>query len=149
MNIVVLDKTFVDQIVAIEQKAQIEPWSLSVVNDLFEHSYYTILGAVNAQGFLAGYLVFNMIFEVSELQNIAVAPEYQGKKIGSELMKTYIDILLEQKSERSLLEVRISNTVAISLYNKYNYKQIAIRKNYYKTADNGRENAIIMELSLI
>ena len=38
------------------------------------------------------------------------------------------------------LEVRESNTPAIKLYEKFDFKNLGVRKNYYKN----NENAIIM-----
>ena len=40
-----------------------------------------------------------------------------------------------QQCENITLEVRIDNHIAISLYEKFQFKKIAIRKNYYRTKD--------------
>ena len=48
-------------------------------------------------------------------------------------------------AELSLLEVRRSNTTAQNLYQKYHYKPIGVRKNYYR---NEHEDAIVMLVDL-
>jgi ribosomal-protein-alanine N-acetyltransferase len=43
------------------------------------------------------------------------------------------------------LEVRVSNTPAIALYESFAYQEIGIRKDYYPTKDGGREDAKVMK----
>jgi len=46
------------------------------------------------------------------------------------------------------LEVRCSNQKAIKLYEKYNFKRIGIRKNYYrKDKKNQKEDGLIYNLA--
>ena len=71
------------------------------------------------------------------IQNIIVKPEYQNQGIGSVLLKYIID---NKQDKKIMLEVRSKNINAIKLYQKYDFKIINIRKNYYKDDD-----AIIME----
>ena len=49
---------------------------------------------------------------------------------------------------RCLLEVRVSNTSAIQLYEKLGFKRDGIRKNYYPTETSMREDALLMSLDL-
>ena len=46
------------------------------------------------------------------------------------------------QSEILLLETRLTNDSAIFLYEKYGFKKIGLRKNYYKTSL-GKEDAIV------
>ena len=48
------------------------------------------------------------------------------------------------KVQRFFLEVRASNVAAHSLYQKWQFKQISIRKNYYRTQAIEREDALVM-----
>jgi len=50
-------------------------------------------------------------------------------------------------SNSIFLETRASNLAAKNLYEKFGFKRIDIRKNYYKTFD-GREDAIIYRKKL-
>ena len=87
-----------------------------------------------------GFLHTEYHFEITDIVNIAVDINNQNKGIGYEL----IDYLVTNtKSEKIMLEVRESNTSAISLYTKCGFKEIHRRKNYY-----GNEDAIIMERSI-
>ena len=75
--------------------------------------------------------------DIIDLLNIIVKSEFQNQGIGSILLKYIID---NKQDKKIMLEVRSKNINAIKLYQKYDFKIINIRKNYYKDDD-----AIIME----
>jgi len=77
---------------------------------------------------------------LGHLMNIAVHPEFRRKGIGSLLLRTFEEKCTSRGAEYAYLEVRISNTAAISFYKKHGYKIWGARKGYYS---NG-EDALIM-----
>ena len=84
-----------------------------------------------------GFIHIQNGLDIIDLLNIIVKPEYQNQGIGSVLLKYIID---NKQDKKIMLEVRSKNINAIKLYQKYDFKIIKIRKNYYKDDD-----AIIME----
>ena len=84
-----------------------------------------------------GFIHIQNGIDIIDLLNIIVKPEYQNQGIGSVLLKYIID---NKQDKKIMLEVRSKNINAIKLYQKYDFKIINIRKNYYKDDD-----AIIME----
>ena len=84
-----------------------------------------------------GFIHIQNGLDIIDLLNIIVKPEYQNQGIGSVLLKYIID---NKQDKKIMLEVRSNNINAIKLYQKYDFKIINIRKNYYKDDD-----AIIME----
>ncbi len=84
-----------------------------------------------------GFIHIQNGLDIIDLLNIIVKPEYQNQGIGSVLLKYIID---NKQNKKIMLEVRSKNINAIKLYQKYDFKIINIRKNYYKDDD-----AIIME----
>lgn len=84
-----------------------------------------------------GFIHIQNGLDIIDLLNIIVKPEYQNQGIGSVLLKYIID---NKQDKKIMLEVRSKNINAIKLYQKYDFKIINIRKNYYKD-----DNAIIME----
>jgi len=89
---------------------------------------------------ILGFLHTEYHYEITDIVNIAVDINNHNKGIGKELIDYIIN---NTKSEKLMLEVRESNSSAISLYNKCGFKEIHRRKNYY-----GNEDAIIMERSI-
>lgn len=89
---------------------------------------------------ILGTLKYSIIYDRMEIDNIIVEPSHRGKGIGNKLMSYLVSIAIENRVENITLEVRVSNKVAINLYKKFNFREVAIRKYYY-----GDEDAILME----
>ena len=92
---------------------------------------------------IAGYLIFNLIMDQSELLRITVDEAYRCAGIGHKLMESYTEEI-KSIAESSLLEVRASNVPAIALYESCGYERLATRKNYYSEPV---EDAIVMSLT--
>ena len=86
---------------------------------------------------IKGFVHIQNGLDIIDLLNIIVKPEYRNQGIGSVLLNYIID---NKQDKKIMLEVRSKNINAIKLYQKYDFKIINIRKNYYKDDD-----AIIME----
>lgn len=84
-------------------------------------------------------LKYSLIYERMEIDNIFVNVEYRGKGIATKLMKYLINMAYSKKVDNITLEVRKSNNIAIHLYTKFGFEEVAIRKYYY-----GDEDAILM-----
>ena len=86
---------------------------------------------------IAAYLISYDTLDSIDLFEIAVDSSCQGQGMGTMLLKA----LFERNCNRDIfLEVSEDNEKALLLYKKNNFKEISIRKNYYK--DN--KSAIIM-----
>jgi ribosomal-protein-alanine N-acetyltransferase len=92
-------------------------------------------------GSIVGYAGLWLMTDEAHITTIAVDPNFQGHGIGELLLLGLID-RAEQIGARWLtLEVRVSNQVAQSLYRKYTFKEMGIRRRYY--SDDG-EDALVM-----
>lgn len=142
IRIVKMQKSDVDNVIAIEEKAYGEHhWSKeSFLNELSNDlaRYYSVF---DNDGNLAGYAGCWQILEEVHITNIAVAPEFRRNKIGEALLKRIIDDCYKNKAKYITLEVRVSNKPAINLYEKYGFKSLGVRKGYYQ---NNNEDALIM-----
>lgn len=87
-----------------------------------------------------GILDYSLIYERIEIDNIKVNEDYRNQNIGSKLMSYLVSVAIENRVVNITLEVRKSNEVAIHLYKKFGFHEVAIRKYYY-----GDEDAILME----
>lgn len=105
-------------------------------NDLAK--YYC---AFDEGGKLIGYAGSWHILEEAHLTNIAVSPDFRRKKVAESLLSRVIDDCRAEGVKYITLEVRVSNTPAINLYEKYGFKSLGTRKGYYQ---NNNEDALIM-----
>lgn len=101
-------------------------------------SYYCIKDESNN---ILAYIGFWLIIEEAHITTLAVHPEYRNIQLAQLLLMKTIDECYKNMIKFITLEVRESNIPAISLYEKFLFSSIGVRKNYYQ--DNG-ENAIIM-----
>ena len=95
---------------------------------------------------IIGYVIYNTVVDDAELLNIAIHPEYQDKGCGRYLLEHLITIL-PKNTKRFFLEVRVTNTNAIHLYENIGFAAICERKNYYRS-ESKVENAVLMAIEL-
>jgi ribosomal-protein-alanine N-acetyltransferase len=96
--------------------------------------------------YIIGFSGLWMMADEAHVTNLAVRQEYRGKGLGELLLLATIDLAAQLNASFLTLEVRASNLVAQSLYGKYGFMQMGIRRGYY--LDN-REDAIIMSTETI
>ena len=130
-----------DEIVAIENVSFRNPFT----RNLFEMELrldIAHLWVVKRSGRVAGYLDFWQIGPEMHLINIAVHPEWRRQGIARSLLEFMIDFASQHRVKEIVLDVRVSNEGAISLYKKYSFRPIAVRKKYYQDND---EDALVMK----
>ena len=140
VTIVSVSDEHIPQIVQLEREIFSIPWSTEsfISEKENECSHFTAAILDNA---VVGFCILRSFYDEGEILNIAVSPDHRGKSIGHALIGEAIEYADSHGIEVIFLEVRRSNEPAISLYKKYNFEPIAIRKNYY---DAPKEDAIIM-----
>ena len=127
------------EVVAIERRAFPAPWSLAMfVLELSKPGGICL--AASARGRLAAYLVCSRYDTVWHVMNVAVDPDLRNNGIGTALIERLIEEVADP-SARYTLEVRMSNTGAIRLYERFGFRSAGMRRRYYQ--DNG-EDALIM-----
>ena len=83
-------------------------------------------------GKCVGYIGYMLIAGEADIINIGILHEYRGNGIGNMLMDAMIDDLTKNNATCVHLEVRKSNSVAISLYEKYGFIATGVSKNHYR-----------------
>lgn len=124
----------------IEKKVQIKPWSKNQFLDAVEQYVSTV---IEKDGQVVGFCLLQPVLDEANLLLMAVDPQYQGQGLGYKLLNESLN-LLKNNPVQIFLEVRQSNTAAINLYEKSDFHQIDLRKNYYPNLDGTKEHAVIM-----
>ena len=130
----------VQAVTQIEKSVQTHPWTQQQFVDAAAQYQSTVL---EKNGSVVGFCILQPVLDEANLLLMAVDPNQQGQGLGYELLTASLD-LLKNNPIQIFLEVRESNTAAIKLYEKADFHQIDLRKNYYPKADGTREHAIIM-----
>lgn len=133
-NIYIIQKENFDNPFTIDEK-YINDYYIYTINKNYEIKNY-----VENQSNIVGYIIYKNSINIIEIIEIAISKQNQKKgyanKLLSETLKKFkIDVYLE---------VEHNNYNAIKLYEKNNFKNIHIRKNYYGKF----RDAIIMSRSI-
>lgn len=129
-----------DIILNIEKECFSDAWSKDNIELMLNSDFDKILIVDKS-----AYINYRIMYEEAELMRIAVLKNSRNKSYASTLMFKMIEDLKAENIKRCLLEVRASNKAAISLYEKYDFKIIGKRKEYYT---NPIEDAFIMQLEI-
>jgi ribosomal-protein-alanine N-acetyltransferase len=129
-----------DDIERIEKRAYRTPWSRSMFASELAKPASICLGAFEGDR-LVGYVVNSRYVDAWHVMNVAVSPSHQGRGIATQLLEHLFEVTRDDERRGYTLEVRMSNTDAIRLYEKLGFERRGIRRGYY--TDN-REDALIM-----
>lgn len=89
-----------------------------------------------------GFINWHVLGDEMEILNVAVHPDAQQKGIGSNLLSFAVNWAKQHDVNAIFLEVRESNIGAKRLYERQQFKQVGIRKKYYR---HPVENALVMK----
>jgi ribosomal-protein-alanine N-acetyltransferase len=134
-----------DAVVAIERRAYTHPWTHGNFADSLRSGYHAQM--LVAGDTVLGYYVAMLGVDEVHLLNITVDPAYQGQGWGRIMLDALALWARAQGAQWLWLEVRTSNTRAQQVYDRYGYRRVGERRNYYP-AEHGREDAIVMSYRL-
>ena len=136
-----MNESHIAQIAALESACFSAPWSEDCLRYELTNSLALWLVAVE-DGVVVGYVGSQTVLGESDMMNIAVHPNHRRQGIAQQLLVALIAQLKELGSCCLTLEVRATNVSATNLYEKNEFLQVGLRKNYYK---NPKEDALIMK----
>lgn len=108
-----------------------DPFALSKSSFKY-HLQKNIIYIIVVEDKIAGYILWLKRKRYYRLYSLAIYSDFQGLGLASKLLEYSFENLREKDFS---LEVKVSNTKAIKLYEKYNFK---IKKNlphYYEDSD--------------
>ncbi|WP_374723943.1 ribosomal protein S18-alanine N-acetyltransferase [Calidifontibacillus erzurumensis] len=135
----------IDQVYEIEVNSFTLPWSKEAFYNEMTKNEYAKYIVMELDDKLIGYCGLWAIIDEGHITNIAVLPDYRGKKYGEALLDQVIKFSKAIGLKTLTLEVRVSNEIAQNLYKKFGFQAGGIRKNYY--TDN-YEDALVMWVNL-
>ncbi|GMA50380.1 ribosomal-protein-alanine acetyltransferase [Alicyclobacillus contaminans] len=131
----------VDQVMEVERKSFTAPWSRQAfLAELADNQLARYIVATKDDRVI-GYAGIWLIVDEGHVTNIAVHPDFRGRRLGEMLLRALMAECMQRGIRRMTLEVRVSNTVAQNLYRKLGFVGVGERKGYY--TDNN-EDALIM-----
>ena len=116
-----------------EANVLLSKFNYKIDKELFNNVFFKSL--VYVENGIKGIIVYDLLYDRIEIEYIIVNENYRRNGIGNKLLNA-----IERDNIKNItLEVRESNSEAISFYKKNGFKIETIRKNYY-----GNENGYLM-----
>jgi len=134
-----------ERIMEIEHHSFTLPWSQEAFQAELTSNHFAHYLVAIENDYVVGYAGMWVIIDEAHITNIAVHPDWRGRKYGDALMRAMMAHAMAHGAERMTLEVRVSNAIAQKLYEKMGFVSHGIRKGYY--TDNN-EDAMIMWVEL-
>ena len=139
-----LFKSDLAQLLAIEQAVHVTPWTEETFKTCFQAGYVGWVIEVDKK--IIGFVIISLAEECHVL-NLCVARQYQHQGWGRKLLEIALTQAKQQGVHIAYLEVRDSNSHAISLYRSMGFQVVGGRKNYYATVA-GHEDALVFAKTL-
>lgn len=140
MEYCLMNSTHIAQIANLEKVCFSDPWSANSISSELGNPLSLWIVAMDGER-LAGYVGSQSVMGWADMMNIAVHPDYRRMGVAENLIDQLIFRLKENDVTCLTLEVRVSNTPAISLYKKLGFSQVGRRPGYYH---NPKEDALIL-----
>ena len=134
-----------EAVAAIEKSVYVFPWTIGNFRDSLLSAYEC--WACWTNGELIAYAIVMAALDEAHLLNFAVANHLQRQGVGATLLQFLIDHSRQANREMLYLEVRPSNVAGLWMYQRFGFKQLGIRREYYP-AVTGREDAYFMGLNI-
>lgn len=129
-----------DAVMVIETASYSTPWEYEHFRNEIAARFSWPYVAVEEDR-VVGYVCLMSLFEEAQILNVAVLPRLRGRGVARLLLKQAFTLALEKGAEIVSLEVRASNSAAISLYEHLGFNRVGVRARYYDSV----EDAILME----
>ena len=133
------------EVLEIENAIYSHPWTRGNFADSLRAAYQC--WTWRSGGELVGYFILLVAVGEAHLLNLSVAAARQRRGHGSALLREAMEVARRRNALHMFLEVRPSNGGAKALYERFGFKQVAVRPGYYPAHD-GREDAQVLTLAL-
>ena len=137
-------EALLESLLLLEERCFSDPWSRGMMQSALADPSILVF-ALREGECLVGYLMLMSVLPDGEILNLAVMPEYRRQGLADKLFDACLAYCRGVGIEMLFLEVRASNTPAVSLYEKQGFVTVGRRKNYYRYP---KEDALVMRLLL-
>ena len=131
-----------EAVLEIERLSNPFPWTEQNFIDCLRRDYYCLI-QTHSDG-VSGFAIQSIALDEAHLLNIGVASRFRKRGLGTSLLDKLELAAKAMGCKKVVLEVRKSNTNAINLYKNNNFKQVGLRKEYYRSSPNyEKEDALL------
>jgi len=135
-------------VLAIERNSFSNPWSEATFRGEIQNEgiSHPVVAVETGAATILGYVAYWLIQDEVQINNVAVHPDFRRRRVGQEMLKRVLDEARSLGGRYAVLEVRVSNAAARTLYEKkLGFVLLDIRTGYYT---NPTEDAYVLGLPL-
>lgn len=122
----------IPEIAEVEKACFAQPWSIQSLTAELAKENAALFVALDSDGAVIGWSGLTHICGEGSITNIAVLPHARRKGVGEALVRALLTESIRLALDWLVLEVRISNAPAVSLYQKLGFNPVGIRPNFYE-----------------
>ncbi|MGE0491591.1 MAG: ribosomal protein S18-alanine N-acetyltransferase [Vulcanimicrobiota bacterium] len=122
----------IEQVRAIELASFETTWSPEAFTTELRHNQAAHYLVLREHGQVRGYCGIWLVADEAHVTSIAIAPDCRGRGQGKLLMLRMLELARGLGAHWVTLEVRADNHAALSMYRKFGFARVAVRKAYYQ-----------------
>ena len=130
-----MENADLDAVMVIEHEAFSDHWPRSAYEYEINENEFSNAFVAEENGEILGAAVTYMIFDDAQIATIAVRKSARKQGIGAQMLEKIINDADQAGCSTLSLEVRVSNTPANRLYEKYGFITVNVRKGYYEDGE--------------
>lgn len=130
-----MTRSDIPTVAALERVIYPQPWSARLFFDELGRDDRSYLVIESPERDVLGYGGLLLVEQDAHITSLTVAPAQRGRRLGTRLLLALIERALEQGAQHLTLEVRVSNTSAQGLYDRFGFAPVGKRKDYYIDED--------------
>ena len=132
------------EVMDIERTSFSSPWSEDAfLSELSREDSLSFVAYLPER--IAGYICAHRVLDEGHILNLAIRPDLRRKGIGHALTKETLDRLKQSGCRVFYLEVRISNLDAMQFYERFGFKVVGVRRQYYRSPTEDAALMILMQ----
>ncbi len=125
----------------IERRSFTTPWPAHAYRTEIETNRLAHYRVVRLDGRVVAYAGIWLMVDEAHVTTFAVDPAYRRRGVGERLLLAMLELAVAKGAREATLEVRLSNAPARHLYEKFGFRPVGIRPNYYS---DDHEDALVM-----
>lgn len=133
-------------IATIERSCFTDPWRASSFHDLIAGDETIALLAETPAAGVVGYFMARAVLDEGEILNLAIRPDLQRRGFARRILARGLETLRERGVVTVFLEVRVTNSGAIALYQGAGFIGAGRRRAYYRRPV---EDALILRRMIV
>ena len=131
LQLMPMRRRHIPSVLRIEGRVYPRPWSaglfLSELAQKASRAYFV----ARHDGKVVGYAGVMILGDEGHVTNVAVDPDYHRNRVGTRLLLRLIDESRARGVRSMTLEVRRANSGAQTMYRKFGFQTVGVRRGYY------------------